>query len=168
MLFRSVDVILRRVDDDFCDPLELRNDSILGVPGLVEAARAGNVAIVNALGSGLLQSPAFKSFLPGLCRHVLGEKLLMPSVATWWCGQKSAENYVLAHLDELTVKPAFRSQQQMKSEVLSNDELRARIRFQPHLWVAQEKVALSTAPSWDRSGLVAKRAVVREIGRAHV
>ena len=156
-----VDVIVRRVDDDFCDPLELRNDSMLGVPGLVEAARAGNVAIANALGTGLLQSPAFKSFLPGLCRHVLGEKLLMPSVATWWCGQKAAEEYVLSHLDELTVKPAFRSQRRMDSEVLSNDELRARIRFQPHLWVAQEKVALSTTPSWDRSGLVAKRAVVR-------
>ncbi len=156
-----VDVILRRVDDDFCDPLELRKDSMLGVPGLIEAARAGNVAIANALGSGLLQSPAFKSFLPGLCRHVLGEKLLMPSVATWWCGQKNAEDYVLSHLDKLTVKPAFRPQQEMDSEVLSNDELRARIRFQPHLWVAQEKVELSTAPSWDRSGLVAKRAVVR-------
>ena len=156
-----VDVIVRRVDDDFCDPLELRNDSMLGVPGLIEAARAGNVAIANALGSGLLQSPAFKSFLPGLCRHVLGEKLLMPSVATWWCGQKSAEEYVLSHLDKLTVKPAFRSQRRIESEVLSNDELRARIRFQPHLWVAQEKVELSTTPSWDRSGLVAKRAVVR-------
>ncbi len=156
-----VDVILRRVDDDWCDPLELRNDSMLGVPGLIEAARAGNVAIANALGSGLLQSPAFKSFLPGLCRHVLGEELLMPSVATWWCGQQSAENYVLSHLDELNVKPAFRSQQHQPSEVLSNDELRARIRFQPHLWCAQEKVELSTAPSWDRSGLVAKRAVVR-------
>ena len=156
-----VDVILRRVDDDFCDPLELRNDSMLGVPGLIEAARAGNVAIANALGSGLLQSPAFKSFLPGLCRNVLGEELLMPSVATWWCGQKAAENYVLSHLDELTVKPAFRSQQRMNSEVLTNDELRARIRFQPHLWVAQEKVELSTAPSWDSSGLVAKRAVMR-------
>ena len=156
-----VDVILRRVDDDFCDPLELRNDSMLGVPGLIEAARAGNVAIANALGSGLLQSPAFKSFLPGLCRHVLGEKLLMPSVATWWCGQKTAENYVLSHLDKLTVKPAFRPQQRMNSEVLSDDELRARIRFQPHLWVAQEKVELSTTPAWDRSGLVAKRTVMR-------
>ena len=61
-----MDVILRRVDDDFCDPLELRNDSMLGVPGLVEAVRAGNVTIANALGSGLLQSPAFMSFLPGL------------------------------------------------------------------------------------------------------
>ncbi len=157
----NVDVILRRVDDDFCDPLELRNNSMLGVPGLIEAARAGNVAIANALGSGLLQSPAFKSFLPGLCRHELGEELLMPSVATWWCGQKNAEKYVLSHLDELTVKPAFRSQQRMDSETLSNDELRARIRFQPHLWVAQEKVELSTAPSWDGSGLVAKRTVMR-------
>ena len=156
-----VDVILRRVDDDFCDPLELRNDSMLGVPGLIEAARAGNIAIANALGSGLLQSPAFKSFLPGLCRHVLGEELLMPSVATWWCGQKVAEKYVLEHLDELTVKPAFRSPRNAASEILSNDELRARIRFQPHLWVAQEKVAFSTTPSWEHSGLVAKRAVVR-------
>jgi len=76
----KVDVILRRVDDDFCDPLELRNDSILGVPGLVEAARAGNVTIANALGSGLLQSPAFMAFLPGLCKHMLGEQLkLRPS-----------------------------------------------------------------------------------------
>jgi uncharacterized circularly permuted ATP-grasp superfamily protein/uncharacterized alpha-E superfamily protein len=156
-----VDVILRRVDDDFCDPLELRNDSMLGVPGLVEAARAGNVAVANALGSGLLQSPAFKAFLPGLCRHVLGQELLMPSVATWWCGQKVAEEYVLSHLEKLTVKPAFRLQQRVDPQVLSNDELRARIRFQPHLWIAQEKVELSTAPSWDRSGLVAKRAVVR-------
>jgi len=156
-----VDVIVRRVDDDFCDPLELRNDSMLGVPGLVEAVRAGNVTVANALGSGLLQSPAFKSFLPGLCRHVLGEKLLMPSVATWWCGQKVAEDYVLSHLDELTVKPAFRPQRPMRPETLSNDELRERIRFQPHLWVAQEKVALSTAPSWDAGGLVPKRALVR-------
>ena len=83
-----VDVILRRVDDDFCDPLELRNDSILGVPGLVEAVRAGNVVITNALGSGLVQSPAFMSFLPGLCRHLLGEPLKLPSVATWWCGTR--------------------------------------------------------------------------------
>ena len=156
-----VDVIVRRVDDDFCDPLELRNDSMLGVPGLIDAVRSGNVAIANALGTGLLQSPAFKSFLPGLCRHVLGEKLLMPSVATWWCGQKEAEEYVLAHLDDLVVKPAFRPQRSGPPEMLSDDELRARIRFQPHLWVAQEKVQLSTAPSWSSGALTSKRVVVR-------
>jgi uncharacterized circularly permuted ATP-grasp superfamily protein/uncharacterized alpha-E superfamily protein len=156
-----VDVILRRVDDDFCDPLELRNDSMLGVPGLIEAVRAGHVAVANALGTGLLQSPAFKAFLPGLCRHVLGEELLMPSVATWWCGQKAAEEYVLANLDKLVVKPAFRSQRRDEPQIVSGDELRARIRFQPHLWVAQEKVQMSTAPSWNSGGLASKRVVLR-------
>ena len=78
---RPVDVILRRVDGWYCDPLELRGDSFLGVPGLVEATRAGNVTVANALGAGLLESPAFLAFLPGLCRQVLGEELLMPSVA---------------------------------------------------------------------------------------
>ena len=68
-----VDVILRRLDDDFCDPLELRGDSLLGVPGLVQAARAGNVFIANSLGSGLVETPALMAFLPGLCRHLLGE-----------------------------------------------------------------------------------------------
>src|SRR3989442_890001 len=100
----TVDVILRRGYDDFCDPLELRNDSMLGVPGLLEALRAGNVAVANAPGSGLLQSPAFLSFLPGLCQHLLGEELRLPSVATWWCGQAGARQYVLEHLDQLFVK----------------------------------------------------------------
>src|SRR4029453_10411425 len=82
-----VDVILRRVDDSFCAPLELRSDSFLGVSGLVEAPRAGNVAVANALGAGLMESPAFLAFLPGVCQHLLGEELAIPSVATWWCGQ---------------------------------------------------------------------------------
>jgi uncharacterized circularly permuted ATP-grasp superfamily protein/uncharacterized alpha-E superfamily protein len=149
-----VDVILRRVDDDFCDPLELRNESMLGVPGLVEAVRARNVVVANALGGGLLQSPAFMSFLPGLSRHVLGEELLLPSVATWWCGQKSAESYVTEHLDDLFVKPAFRSRLRgmQPNTALSKDEretLLRRIRFQPHLWVGQERVELSAAPVWN-------------------
>ncbi|HKI70536.1 MAG TPA: circularly permuted type 2 ATP-grasp protein, partial [Verrucomicrobiae bacterium] len=154
-----VDVILRRVDDDFCDPLELRNDSILGVPGLLEAWRAGKVAIANTLGSGLLQSPAFMSFLPGLCRHVLGEELKIPSVATWWCGQKPARQYVLEHLEELLVKPAFRTrawkadpEKQLSSA--ERDALRRRIEFDPDVFVAQERVVLSTAPSWKENGLV--------------
>ena len=156
-----VDVILRRVDDDFCDPLELRNDSMLGVPGLVEAVRAGQVAISNALGSGLLQSPAFKAFLPGLCRHVLGEELMMPSVATWWCGQKSAERHVFDRIGDFIIKPAFRPYGRVDAETLSPEELRARIEFQPHLWVAQEKVQMSTAPSWEGAGITSKRVVVR-------
>jgi uncharacterized circularly permuted ATP-grasp superfamily protein/uncharacterized alpha-E superfamily protein len=153
-----VDVILRRVDDDFCDPLELRNDSILGVPGLVEAIRAGNVVVTNALGSGLVQSPAFMSFLPGLCEHILGEPLKLPSVATWWCGQKAAREYVLEHLDELVVKPAFRSHLRAPDpdKQLSDaerDALRKQIEFDPDLFVAQERIELSTAPTWEKNAL---------------
>ena len=83
-----VDVIVRRQDDQFCDPLELRGDSMLGVPGLVQAVRSGNVAIANALGSGLAESPAYAAFLPGLSRLLLNEELKIPTVATWWCGQE--------------------------------------------------------------------------------
>ena len=153
-----VDVILRRVDDDFCDPLELRNDSMLGVPGLLEATRAGNVTVANSLGSGLLQSAAFMAFLPGLCRHILGEELRLPSVATWWCGQKSAESYVRGHLDDLFIKPAFRSNLRGTDpdkplSAAERDTLRRHIAFQPHLWVAQERVRLATAPSWTGSAI---------------
>lgn len=156
-----VDVILRRVDDDFCDPLELRNDSILGVPGLVEAVRAGNVTIANALGSGIVQSPAFMSFLPGLSKHILGEKLKLPSVATWWCGQETARKYVLEHLDRLVVKPAFRTHLTTPDpdkplSAKERDALRRHIEFDPDMFVAQERVKLSTAPSWDGKGLVPK------------
>jgi uncharacterized circularly permuted ATP-grasp superfamily protein len=150
----SVDVILRRVDDGWCDPLELRNDSMLGVPGLLGALRAGNVAAANALGSGLLQSPAFMAFLPGLCRHILGEELKLPSIATWWCGQPEAEQHVLDRFDDLIVQPAFRAQfgqpeggAQPGAE--TNGDLRAQIQFRPELFVAQERVTPSTAPAWD-------------------
>jgi uncharacterized circularly permuted ATP-grasp superfamily protein/uncharacterized alpha-E superfamily protein len=161
-----VDVILRRVDDDFCDPLELRNDSILGVPGLVEAVRAGNVTLANALGTGLVQSPAFMPFLPGLCQHILGEELKLPSVATWWCGQKAAREYVVEHLDELIVKPAFRSHLRAPDpeKPLTNAEreaLKRHIEFDPDLFVAQERVKLSTAPAWEKDGLVARPVALR-------
>ena len=83
-----VDVILRRLRDDYCDPLELRADSLLGVPGLLQAARDGTVAVANAIGTGVLQTPALIPFLPGLCRMLLGEELKLTSVETWWCGSR--------------------------------------------------------------------------------
>ncbi len=161
-----VDVVLRRVDDDFCDPLELRNESMLGVPGLLEALRAGNVAVANTLGSGLLQRPAFLGFLPGLCQHLLGEKLKLPSVATWWCGQQSARKYVLEHLDELFIKPAFRSRvkgshPERDLTKAEREALAAGIRFQPHQYVAQERSLLSVAPAWGEHGLTARSVALR-------
>ena len=93
---QPVDVILRRVDDSFCDPLELRSNSQLGVAGLLEAVRRGNVAIANPLGSSILENPGLLAFLPSFARHFLNEELKLPSVATWWCGQRREREFVLA------------------------------------------------------------------------
>ena len=82
--------ILRRLDDDFCDPLELRQDSTLGVPGLLQSIRAGRVLVANALGSGFLESPAINGFLPAIAHRELGEDLRLPSLASWWCGEEAA------------------------------------------------------------------------------
>ena len=161
-----VDMILRRQDDNFCDPLELREDSKLGVPGLVHAVRAGNVAIANALGSGLAETPALSAFLPGLCRHLLYEKLKMPSVATWWCGQDDPLEFVAEHLGGLVIKsvaPAFGEHPVFgaRLDAKQKQELMARIRLAPHRYVAQEQVALSTAPVWSDGGLLPRHLVVR-------
>ena len=161
-----VDVILRRVDDDFCDPLELRNDSMLGVPGLVRAVRAGNVSLANALGSGLAEAPAMMAFLPGLCRKLLGENLLMPSVATWWCGQERPRGEMEKNLDHLVIKSAFRARGREVhfGEKLSTAERAAfiqRMRFAPDRWAAQEKITFSTAPTWEEGRLVHKPISVR-------
>jgi uncharacterized circularly permuted ATP-grasp superfamily protein/uncharacterized alpha-E superfamily protein len=102
-----VDVILRRLNDDYCDPLELRPESLLGVPGLVQAVRDGHVAIANTLGAGVAQTPALTPFLPSLCRALLGEELRLGSVETWWCGQPDVLEHVLANLGEMVVKAAY-------------------------------------------------------------
>jgi len=161
-----VDVIVRRQDDYYCDPVELRPDSILGVAGLLQAARSGNVAIVNALGSGLAESPAYAAFLPGLCRQLLGEDLKLPAVATWWCGQDGPLNYVADHLENLVVKPAFPyTRVDPIFGVALNEEDRsalvARLRAEPYRYVAQEQVALSTVPVWSDGNLHPRHLVVR-------
>ncbi len=163
---RPIDVILRRVDDTFCDPLELRGDSFLGVAGLVEAARAGNVTIANALGSGLIESAAFKAFLPGLCRHLLGEELKLPSLATWWCGQKKERQYVMDHLDEIVVKPAFGALSREPYFGARMDEkgranLVAAIQAHPYEFVGQEQAVLSTSPVWFNNKLEPRPLVLR-------
>ncbi|HEY3595559.1 MAG TPA: circularly permuted type 2 ATP-grasp protein, partial [Polyangiaceae bacterium] len=156
---QQVDVILRRVNDDFCDPLELRPESMVGVPGLVEASRAGNVAVANPLGSGLIQSPALMDFLPSLCRKVLGEELLLPSPPTYWCGDPSSLAYVESHLAELVIKTVFRAGQSERTfgrdlSATALEQLRARIRSAPRNFVAQDAVVLSTVPTLGDGGLM--------------
>jgi len=162
----KVDVILRRVDDSFCDPLELRGDSLLGVPGLVDAIVGGNVKVANALGSGLIETAAIMPFLPGLCTQLLGEKLKLPSVATWWCGQRYALDWVLQHLDSVVVKPAFpsRGMEPVFGADLPQAEkgkFAEQLRARPHEYVAQEQVALSTAPVWENGSLNSRSVVLR-------
>jgi uncharacterized circularly permuted ATP-grasp superfamily protein/uncharacterized alpha-E superfamily protein len=163
---QPVDVILRRVDDSFCDPLELRGESFLGVAGLVDATRAGNVTLANALGTGLMESPALLAFLPGLCRHLLGEELIIPSVATWWCGQGDEQRYVLEHFDELVIKQAFGApnRQPWFGGRLSRTEkaqLLALVQARPRDFVGQERVVLSHAPVWADNRVEARSIVVR-------
>lgn len=161
-----VDVILRRVDGDFCDPLELRSDSLLGVSGLVDSIVAGNVKVANALGSGVIESAAIMPFLPGLARHLLGEPLKLPSVATWWCGQPDALDWVLNHLDAVVIKPAFPNfarEPVFASELAKTERntFLAQLQAHPHEYVAQEQVALSTAPVWDSASLQSRSVVLR-------
>ncbi len=163
---RMVDVILRRLDDTFCDPLELRSDSRLGVAGLVQAARQGHVAIANPLGSGVLENPALLAFLPGIARYFLGEKLKLPSVATWWCGQPRERAFVLQNLARLVIKPIHRAfgQPSLFGSSLSAaqlTELRARIEDKPHLYVGQEQVSFSTAPSLVGGRIVPRHTIIR-------
>jgi uncharacterized circularly permuted ATP-grasp superfamily protein/uncharacterized alpha-E superfamily protein len=163
---QKVDVILRRVDDAFCDPLEFRGDSFLGVAGLVQAARSGNVTIANALGSTLVESPAFLAFLPSLCKLLLGEELLIPSVATWWCGQAKEQRFVLEHLDQIVVKPAFGAVAQFpffgrQLGQAGREKLASEISRQPFAFVGQEQVSFSTAPSWINDRLEPRGIVVR-------
>ncbi len=163
---QQVDVILRRLDDYFCDPLELRSDSQLGVTGLVEASRLGNVAIANPIGSSILENPGLLAFLPEIARYFLGEDLKLPSVATWWCGQNREREFVLNNLDQMVIKPTNRNaaNHAIFGADLSQEErktLSDRIRAKPHLFVGQQQVSFSTAPSFVDGQIEPRHAILR-------
>lgn len=162
---RRVHAIMRRLDDDFCDPLELRTDSALGVPGLLEAVRQGQVLVANALGSGVLESPGLLGFLPRINQQLFGEELSLPSIATWWCGEAPVLEQALERLPELLIKPAFPSQS--FTPVFGRDlsapqreALARRMRARPYAYVAQELAQLSLAPVWQAGeGCLQPRAI---------
>ncbi len=161
-----VDVIVRRQDDSYCDPLELRGDSMLGVAGLVQAVWSGNVAVANALGTGLLESAAQSAFLPVLCKHMLGEELRMPNIASWWCGDAAARSYVKEHIAGLVIKPASPAFDAnpvfgAKLSAAERKALIARIESNPAAYVAQEQVSLSTVPVAQDHALRSRHLVLR-------
>lgn len=161
-----VDVVLRRLDAWYCDPLELRIDSQLGVPGLVEACRLGTVSVVNTLGSGVLENPALQRYLPAIAERLLGQELQLPCVPTWWCGDDRDRQHVLANLDRLVVK---RTDQPVGTATTlpwllpadERDDLRRRIEARPEAWVGQEALSLAATPTLTVAGLSPRRYVLR-------
>ena len=164
---KRVHAILRRQDDDFCDPLELRSDSALGIAGLTDCARRGTVLIANALGSGVLESGSLLGFLPRLSEHLTGEKLKLPSIATWWCGEPAALEDALEKLETLVFKPAnpaysFEPVFGQDLDAAGIEALHKKISTHPERYVAQELVRVSQAPVLDREH--ARRLSARAVG----
>ncbi len=150
---QQVDVILRRMDDDFCDPLELRGESGIGVPGLVQAVRAGNVVVANAMGSGVVEGAAFLGYVPALCRFLLGEEPILPSVGSSWCGEEGAIDRALEGMEDKVLKPSFPT---MRAEPVFGDRLgdqgrqimSEKIARDPESWTAQGLVPMSGTVEW--------------------
>ncbi|QDV22122.1 circularly permuted type 2 ATP-grasp protein [Aureliella helgolandensis] len=152
-----VEVLLRRLDDHRCDPSELTSGSD-GISGLLEVIRSGNVAVANSLGSSYAEAPMLAAFLPAICRHLIGQDLKIPSVATWWCGQPHGLKYVQENLERVVIRSAFRDRDEaplvpamMTAE--QREELSAKIAATPQLFVGQERITRSTTPVWDAGQL---------------
>jgi uncharacterized circularly permuted ATP-grasp superfamily protein/uncharacterized alpha-E superfamily protein len=154
---KPVSVLWRRLDATYADPLELDQKSQIGTPGLVQALRSESVTIVNSLGSGLLETRAFLAFMPAICRRLLDEELRLPSVATWWCGQKNEREHVIRNLDRMVIGPAYsrlpffddgNESLPGGSSKEKNAVLLERLKEQGHRLVGQEVVKLSTTPAF--------------------
>ena len=150
--------LLRRLDDDWCDPLALRPDSTLGVPGLLQAARAGQVVMANAIGSAFLESPALQGFLPALARELTGAELELPSLPTWWCGEAAAWADVREQLGDKLLRSTF-PRTGRTSQV--HDAAAVDVDSDPDSWTVQGRLRFSRAPIWSEGQLEARPAMVR-------
>jgi uncharacterized circularly permuted ATP-grasp superfamily protein/uncharacterized alpha-E superfamily protein len=162
--------ILRRLDDDFCDPVELRSESTIGVPGLVQAIRARHVLVANALGCGFLESPALNGFLPAIVQRLTGRDLLLPSLSSWWCGEAAARAAVAPELAQRVVKPTYPSSigrpafEPLIGAAASAAQLEAwkkRIDGDPDAYTVQSHLPLSQAPTWTGGRIVPRAAMLR-------
>src|SRR3982075_2713281 len=173
---KRLDVLLRRVDSNFLDPLELDTSSQLGVPGLIDVLRKNGVVVANMPGSGVMEARALLGFLPSLSRRFFGEDLKMPHIATWWCGQKAAREEVLARLDQVAIEgaygrgvPGFPGHGPVLASELSKSErerLRAAINDRGIDYVGQVLVRLSTTPVWDNGRITPRPFVLRVFAAA--
>jgi uncharacterized circularly permuted ATP-grasp superfamily protein/uncharacterized alpha-E superfamily protein len=166
-----VDVILRRVDDAFCDPVELRSNSQLGVPGLLEVIRSGRVVVTNPLGSGVLENPILLKYLPEISKCLLGREPRLASVKTYWCGDEKDLKFVQANIHQLIVKPAYRGS--TYGSVWGGDlskeqtqQLLATIQTKPHQYVAQDRMEKSHLPTFSEGSLEPRPAILRSFAVA--
>ena len=163
---QRVDVIYRRIDDDFLDPLVFRPDSMLGVPGLMAAYRAGHVTIANAIGTGIADDKSIYPYVPDMIRFYLGEEPLLANVPTWILRRKDDLAYALEHLDELVVKEVHGAggYGMLIGPTASEDEredFRARINATPEKYIAQPTLALSTCPTFVEQGVAPRHIDLR-------
>lgn len=163
---KRIDVILRRVDDAFSDPLELREDSHLGVAGLLDVVRRKNVSVINPVGSGVMENPGLIPFMPGIAQYFLGQDLILPQIASWWCGQEKEKKHVLENLSSLVIKRIDRTNRESIhfGEFLDSrelDALRQKIEQRPYRFVAQERISFSTAPNFTKGSLEPRNLVTR-------
>jgi len=163
---KKINTLLRRVDDRYCDPLELKNSSQLGVAGLVEAMRQDNLNMINPIGSAIVENVGLNPFMKKICQYFLKEDLILPQIATWWCGQKKELDYVLENLGTLIIKKIDRTEkiQIYFGKKLSQDEredLKKLLLQDPHKYVAQEEVNFSTVPYYNDGIIEPRNAVVR-------
>src|ERR1700719_29471 len=173
---KRLDVLLRRVDSNFLDPLELDASSHLGVPGLIDVLRKNGVVVANMPGSGVMEARALLGFLPSLSRRLCGEDLKMPHIATWWCGQRAAREEVLSRLDEVAIEgaygrgvPGFPGNGPVLASELSASErerLKSAIHDRGIDYVGQELVRLSTTPVWDNGRIMPRPFVLRVFAAA--
>ncbi len=163
---KRVDVVFRRVDDMFCDPVELRSDSLLGVPGLLEVARTGQVVIANPLGSGVLENPTLLKYLPLISKHLLGRELRLESVKTYWCGDEKDLQFVTANIRQLIIKPTYRGSgiKSVWGGDLSDEQvnqLLATLHKKKHQYVAQERLEKSYTPAFSEGKLEPRPTLLR-------
>lgn len=163
---KKVDAMLRRVDSTFCDPLELRSDSHLGVAGLVNTLRNDNLTMVNPIGIGILENAGLNPFMENICKYFLNEELILPQIATWWCGQKKELDFVIKNLENLIVKRIDKTRitQVYFGNKLNEEEkkeLIKKMKKSPSYYVGQEKIDFSTVPSFTNNKIEPRNALIR-------
>lgn len=164
--FQPIDVLYRRVDDEYLDPLTFNPDSVLGVPGIMDVYRAGRVTIANAPGTGIGDDKAIYSFMPDIVEFYTGERPILPNVQTWRCADPDSLKYVLSHLHELVVKEVHGSGGYgmligPAASKRDREAFRAKLRANPSNYIAQPTLALSTVPIFTRAGLAPRHVDLR-------